>query len=177
MVLTWPTVPGAVSYKIARNGVEITTVPVAGYTDRDLTHRTGYCYTVRAVNASGVSPDSNSACAQAMNDYDGLWRGTSEGRAVSFRVRGRSVTELTTTASASGCSSARSEVMEGLSATISDNDYFSVDTGRRGSARLQIGGQFTSETAFVGGIHSSEMLIQPCNVWYWNHAPMFAATR
>lgn len=67
VTLTWNTVATATSYKVFRNGTQIATVTTGSYTDTGLTASTLYSYTVKATNANGDSPVSNSVSTTIPN--------------------------------------------------------------------------------------------------------------
>jgi chitodextrinase len=61
--LTWNPVPGATTYIIKRNNVQIATTTTPSYNDTGLIPQTQYCYKVAAQNTAGTSPDSAQHCA------------------------------------------------------------------------------------------------------------------
>jgi hypothetical protein len=163
MILSWDLVPHADSYRVSRNGSDIATVSATTYTDKDLSDQTQVCYTVRAMNGPNTSPESASSCATALNDYDGLWVGTTtDGRAISFRVQGRTISDLTTTASGSECGTTHTELFEGLTATIDNRGWFRVQAERTSIVKLSVSGWFESEKAVQGATHDSDIYFPSC---------------
>ncbi len=70
VILSWDAVAGAVEYYVYRKDTidgalariaDSNTITVTSYTDTGVANDTTYRYTVRAVNAAGVGPDSNEA--------------------------------------------------------------------------------------------------------------------
>ena len=63
--LSWNAVSGATSYKIFRNGVQITTTTNLSFTDTGLTPSTSFSYSVVASDGTNDSPVSNTSSAQS----------------------------------------------------------------------------------------------------------------
>jgi Tfp pilus assembly protein PilE/fibronectin type 3 domain-containing protein len=59
IALSWDATPGAVSYKVFRDGTAVATVTATSYTDTGLTPGTPYTYRVRAVAANGEESPYN----------------------------------------------------------------------------------------------------------------------
>jgi hypothetical protein len=60
--LTWTAVPGATTYIIKRNNVQVGTSNTASYNDTNLIPQTQYCYSVAAQNTAGTSAYSTTHC-------------------------------------------------------------------------------------------------------------------